>query len=104
MIRKADVILIAIILLLSLSLFFLLVPKNSGTTAVIRVNNKEVARLPLNKDAVYELEHNTVRIEKGSVFMKDAHCRDRVCINQGKINKSGQSIICLPNGVIVEVE
>lgn len=104
MVKKADIVLIALVLLISLGLFFLLVPKKTGTTVVIRVNNEEVERLSINQDTVFQLENNTIKIRDGSVYMETATCPDKVCINQGKISKSGQSIICLPNSVIVEVE
>ena len=104
MVKKADIILIAAILLLGFGLFFLLVPRSTGTTVVVRVNNEEVKRLPLNEDFVLELEGNTLIIKDHKAYMDKANCPDKVCINQGEISKSGESIICLPNGVIVEVE
>lgn len=35
--------------------------------------------------------------------MISATCPDHLCIKQGAINKKGQSIICLPHKLIVEV-
>ncbi|WP_440248169.1 NusG domain II-containing protein [Catenibacterium faecis] len=35
--------------------------------------------------------------------MISATCPDHLCIKQGTINKKGQSIICLPHKLIVEV-
>jgi hypothetical protein len=35
--------------------------------------------------------------------MKEAECPDRSCVKQGKISKNKESIVCLPNKVIVEV-
>ena len=36
-------------------------------------------------------------------FLKEASCPDHLCINMGRIRKTGQSIICLPNKVTVEI-
>lgn len=47
---------------------------------------------------------NTVVIEDGYVYMKNANCKDQICVNHKPISKHGEMIICLPNGVFVEVE
>lgn len=60
--------------------------------------------MPLNKDGEIILPHNTVIIKDGKAYMKDADCSDKTCINQGKISKVGEAVVCLPNGVILEVE
>ena len=105
MIKKADIILIATIIIFSVAAFFLLsLPTDKGITAVIRIDNEVMYRLPLDKDTEIELTGNTVVIENGYAFVQSANCPDKVCVNHQKISKSGQSIICLPNGVIVEVE
>ena len=35
--------------------------------------------------------------------MKDADCPDKICINMGTIRKKGQTIICLPHKLVVEI-
>ncbi len=106
MVKKADVILFICIVLLSLSLliFLLVFPKSNGDTLVITVNGAEYCRAPLNKDTEITLEHNTVVIKDGEAFMKSADCKDKICINQGKINAVGETVVCIPGGVILEVE
>ncbi len=46
---------------------------------------------------------NSVCIENGYVYMKYANCPDHLCQKMGKINSSSQSIVCLPNRVVVSV-
>ena len=36
--------------------------------------------------------------------MTSADCPDHLCVKQKAISKEGESIICLPNKVIVEVD
>ena len=36
--------------------------------------------------------------------MKEAGRPDKLCVKQGEISKAGESIICLPNRIIVSVE
>ena len=42
-------------------------------------------------------------IDSGSVYMKSACCENNTCVKQGKISKEGESIICLPNKVVITV-
>lgn len=48
--------------------------------------------------------HNKVVIADGEVCMEEADCPDKLCISQGKISKPGQTIICLPNKVMVTIK
>lgn len=47
---------------------------------------------------------NTVIIEDGQVYMKEADCPDGLCVKQGSISKVGESIICLPHKLVVRIE
>lgn len=46
---------------------------------------------------------NTVVIEGGQVYMKDADCPDGLCIKQGKISRASESIICLPHKLVIRL-
>lgn len=48
--------------------------------------------------------HNKVVIENGEVLMEEADCPDKLCISQGKISRTGQTIICLPNKTMVTIK
>ena len=48
--------------------------------------------------------HNKVVIAGGEVWMEAADCPDKLCVAQGKISRSGQTIICLPNKVMVTIK
>ncbi len=106
MVKKADVILFICIILFSLSLFisFFLFPKDSGNTLVVTIDGEEYCRISLNEDTEIILPENTVIIKNGKAYMKDADCKDKICINQGEIDKMGETVVCLPAGVILEVE
>lgn len=50
-----------------------------------------------------EYGNNTIVINNNSVYIMNADCPDNLCVHQGAINKLGQSIICLPHKLIVEI-
>ena len=72
---------------------------------VMDVDGKEVARDSLAKDGEYELNGGTniLRIEGGKAFLTEANCPDHLCVNQGKIDQTGETITCLPNRLTVTV-
>ena len=101
-----DIILIAVLLIVSLSLFFILFKKEGrGKTAVVYLENDIVAEYPLDKDGEYELNGgtNTLKIEGGKAYMLYAECPDGWCKNQGTIYISGERITCLPNRVMIVI-
>jgi len=53
-----------------------------------------------DKDAGY----NTVHIENGEIWIHDANCPDKNCVNQGKISSDGEIIVCLPNQLLIKIE
>ena len=86
-----------------------LVVKKDGITAAVKVDGNIVYMLPLDKNASVTVEgyqggSNTVVIENGTVYMKDADCPDKLCEKTGKISKNGETIVCLPHRVVVEIQ
>ena len=71
---------------------------------VIKQDNKIIYNKSINANETVDTGTNTVVIKDGLVYMSDATCKNQVCVNTGKISKKGESIVCLPNKVIVEIE
>ncbi len=104
--KKNDVILIVVLLVVSLAFFVLIQYKqDNGDVVVVKINGKETASYSLSVDGEYKLNNGTniLRIEDGSAWIYYADCPDKICVNQGKINKPGQVITCLPNRLTVTV-
>ena len=38
-----------------------------------------------------------------AVYMSDADCPDKLCVHTGTIHKTGETIVCLPHRVVVEI-
>ncbi|MCD8047047.1 MAG: NusG domain II-containing protein [Clostridiales bacterium] len=111
--RRSDLLLIGGLIAVGLVLTaFVLLSRMGGQsdslTVVIRQDGEVVATLPLEEDAAYTVQRedgavNRVVIEDGAVYMEEASCPDRLCVKQGKIRYAGDSLICLPNRVVVEI-
>ncbi|MBO5088098.1 MAG: NusG domain II-containing protein [Lachnospiraceae bacterium] len=78
-----------------------------GMTKTYSLSENEVV-LFVNDKQVFDASHtgitNTIVIENGQVYMKNANCPDQVCVKHKSISKHGEMIICLPNKVFVEIE
>ena len=104
---RNDLILIGALLLLGLAgLAVLRSGQQEGGWAVVRIQNREVGRYSLAVDGEYELNNGTnhLVIKDGEAYISHAECPDQICVYQGKISLTGQTITCLPNKLTVTVE
>lgn len=108
--NRNDKILVAVLLVIALSFSFVYhyFVKEEGARVLITVDGKEYKNLSINEDASLLIEGvnggtNHLVIENGTVKMDEATCPDQVCVYQREIESSGESIICLPNRVVVKI-
>jgi len=104
--RTLILILTGMGLLITLIVFFL---SGSGSLVQVSVDGEVKETFSLKEDLRYETEgygggHNILVIKDGSAYIESADCPDGLCVKMGKINKKGQSVICLPNRVVVEIK
>ena len=108
MIRKADIILAIIMIILGLIVSYTLATGNdAGDTVNIKVNGEMYAYYSLSDDQTVDVEQNghinKITIKDGTVQMAYSDCKNQICVNDGQISKTNQSIVCLPNKVMVEI-
>lgn len=101
-------IILAIVLLVAFVILFFFIGE-TGSYATITVNGEEYGRYSLLQNQEIEITVdgsicNVAVIEDGSIRMEDANCPDKLCIHQGKIHRSGESIVCLPNRIAITIE
>lgn len=66
---------------------------------------KIIATLPLSENTEYEISDvgMTVKVENGAAFIEKSSCKCKTCQSFGKLSKSGQTAVCLPGKVHIEV-
>lgn len=106
--RKADLLLLAAALVFGAVLAAVLLLRSPGGTVQVRVAGAVTAAYPLDVDASYTITGanggtNLLVIEDGAARIEEASCPDGVCVHTGRIRRNGQSIVCLPNQVVVEI-
>lgn len=108
-IRKADWVLFAVLLAAALlMLIFLFIGGERGENVVISVDSETYGTYPLIENREIRIDRNghenVVTIEDGTVYMKSADCKNQNCVEQGTISQTNESIVCLPNRVVVRIE
>lgn len=106
--RKADAILISVFIFIGIiGLIFYLGGKQRGQFVKITRNGSVIGEYSLYKDGVITIEgdggENTLTIKNGKADMSDADCPDKICVSHKPISKTGESIVCLPHKIVVEI-
>lgn len=104
--KKRDILVIAGILVIALiSLLVIKLCKKQGSGVIVRINGSEVAKYSFTEEGTYELNGGTniLVIKNNEAWLKETTCRDKICVNQGKISKEGETITCLPNKLTITV-
>ncbi len=108
-IRKADLILLAVLLTVSIAVFFL--SRNTstpGTTVTVTIDGEVFGCWPLSENRQISipgiLGTNQLQIMNGCAFISEADCPDLICLHHSPISYSGERIVCLPNRVIVLID
>ena len=104
-----DLALVGVLLLVGAAVALAVVlSSDDGSTVVIRRNGEVIQTLSLSADRRLVLADdsgsNTLVIENGQAWMEEADCPDGLCMKTGRISRTGQSIICLPHRLSVEIE
>lgn len=109
-IKKGDIIISLGLLILSLLMAFGISnskPKTTGKILRIEQDSKLYGEFPLNEDREIVLDdgahYNKIIIKNGKAYMEEANCRDQICTHMQEISINGETIICLPNRVFLEV-
>lgn len=100
---KYDLIIIITVIVVTVCLF-LFQKSNPGYHVKITIDRELYGIYDLNHDQTINInDENIIIIKNYEVYMDQATCPDKTCIQQGHISKAGASIICLPHKLIIEI-
>jgi len=84
---------------------------SGGTQVVVTVNGQPYGTYPLNKDQVITIApeggswHNTLEIKGGTAAVIESDCSNQVCVYTPALSEYYVGVIvCLPHGVVVELQ
>lgn len=111
--KKNDIIMISIIVVLALASYaavnFYGGQKTKDAQAVVTIDGREYGTYPLSEDTRVRIEsenegYNILLIEDGAASIEEASCPDKICVRHKHIDKTGETLVCLPNKVVVEIK
>ena len=111
---KGDKILIVVIVLISLFSFTYInryAFSGQDKYVSVQVNGKEIKKIiydeklightiPINTDYGY----NLLELGDDKVRVIEADCPDKIDVKQGYISRVGETIVCLPNKLVIEIK
>ena len=110
MIKKADIVLFILILVFGLAVsWWSLTTNTGGDKAIVTVDGELYGTYSLSQDQTIEVVQkdghtNYITIKDGMVSMAYSTCKNQVCVNAGAISETRDSIVCLPNKVMIEIQ
>lgn len=110
-ITKFDIILIVILFIGIFSFNFLFFKATNvvydNAKVVVYYKDEVYKTFPLDVDKKItistEIGENTIEISDNYVKMIDADCKDKYCVNESHIHYNNQTIVCLPNKIVVTI-
>ena len=105
---KNDILLCLGILFLALIVFIIFKARlKDGNFVNVVVDGKITQSFTLKEDIntviITEKGNNTLVIKDGKAFIKSADCPDKICANHKAISKTGETIVCLPHKLVIEI-
>lgn len=107
--KKNDIILILGVIFAAAAVFCwsFFQKQEEGAKAVVYLEGEAIASYSLKEAGEYEIKSekgtNRLIIRDGSADMTEADCPDGLCVKQHSIRKTGETIVCLPHKVVVEI-
>ncbi len=104
--KKSDIIFTAAIVAVALAVWGLFAAAPAGERAVIMLDGKQIASLPLDEDTIYTVRGeytNVLEVKDGQIFVRGTDCPNQICKKEGAISKDGQTIVCAPNKMTVTI-
>ena len=105
---KNDIILVSVLVgVVLLAILGILLFRKDGNTVKVTIDGKLFGEYSLDKDQTVEIKSdkgtNLLVIKDGKAYVEKASCPDGICSSHKPISYGGESIICLPNKVVIEV-
>ena len=78
-----------------------------GSEAHVFVDGKTVYKIDLGKKDAYAIEVKNgrvvIEVTDGKLYITSADCPRKICVDDSPISMAGESLICIPNNMIVKI-
>ena len=112
--KKGDLIIVLVLAAAVISWLIINNPdRTSGERQIVIETNGDLYKVVAMEEGMERQEihiefkngkYINIVIDENGAYVRDVVCPDKVCQKTGLISKAGQSIVCLPNRVVVYIE
>ncbi len=107
---KHDILFLFIVFFIACFIWLIYHISNNGNanTVIVSQDGNIVGEYPISEEKLtaitYEEDHyNLLQIHDGSVSVLEADCPDQICAGHKPISQGGESIICLPHKLVIQI-
>jgi len=108
LLRNDVIFILALLALAAALLIYLFVFRESGEWVEVTVDGRVYGVYSLAENRTEEILQEGDRVNRlvildGKAYMESASCPDGICVAHPPVFRQGESIVCLPNRVVVSV-
>ena len=108
---RNDLILIAVLLVVAvIGGIYLFLFRGTGNCVTVTVNGEKYGVYSLSQNTTVDIytgddnqQLNRLVIKDGKAYVETANCPDGICSDHRAVFRNGESIVCLPHGVVITV-
>lgn len=105
--RKGDFLAIGLVLILAVAVLFCFLPTSEPAAyAEIYQDGQLIKTVSLLEEQTFHVEgqySNQITVAEGLISFTSSDCPGQDCVHSGSIDRTGRSLVCLPNGVEIRV-
>ena len=109
-IRNDLILIISILIIAAVGIMYLNFFRSPGNMVSVSIDGETYGVYSLSQNITEDIysgdnnqNHNRLVISDGKAYMENATCPDGICVNHKPVFRDGESIVCLPNRVVITV-
>ena len=108
---RNDIILaVVIVLIAAAGLLLFVFNREQGSTVLVKIDGVQFASYPLSENREIPIktgdndEHiNVLVIKDGKASISEADCPDKICVETRAVSYVGETVVCLPHKLVIEI-
>lgn len=108
---RNDIILaVAIVLIAAAGLLLFVLTKEEGSTVAVKIDGVVTDTYPLSENREVSIRTgendeniNILTIKDGKASISEADCPDKICVESRAVSFVGETIVCLPHKLVIEI-
>lgn len=109
-IRNDLILIISILIVATVGIVYLNFFRSPGNMVSVSIDGETYGIYSLSQNITEDIysgdnnqNHNRLVISDGKAYMENATCPDGICVDHKPVFRDGESIVCLPNRVVITV-